>query len=133
MPRRGRLLISICLLIITALAWVYLIHLDGLMSRSIQDDVAMAAMGMATNASWTLVDVWFAFVMWLIMMIGMMTPVAAPVLFLFAATAARHHDRGTPRVVVAFALGHVAVWAGFSACAALAQWVLHQAALLSSM
>ena len=32
-----------------------------------------------------------------------------------------------------FALGYVAVWAGFSAFATLAQWGLHQAALLSPM
>jgi predicted metal-binding membrane protein len=33
--------------------------------------------------------------------------------------------------VLLFGLGYVTVWAGFSACAALAQWALHQAALLS--
>jgi predicted metal-binding membrane protein len=35
--------------------------------------------------------------------------------------------------VVSFGLGYVAVWAGFSALATLAQWALHQALLLSPM
>ena len=30
-----------------------------------------------------------------------------------------------------FGLGYIIVWVGFSACAALAQWALHEAAMLS--
>jgi predicted metal-binding membrane protein len=33
--------------------------------------------------------------------------------------------------VLSFGLGYFAVWLGFSACAAMAQWALHQGALLS--
>jgi predicted metal-binding membrane protein len=33
--------------------------------------------------------------------------------------------------VLVFGLGYVTVWVGFSACAALGQWVLHQTAVLS--
>lgn len=131
-PRRDRVLISICLIVITALAWAYLIRLDRLMSQAMEYDTAMAAMGMTLDASWTIVDAWFAFLMWLIMMVGMMTAAAAPVLLLFAATAAGRHERRIPASVLIFGLGYVAVWAGFSACAALAQWGLHQAAMLSS-
>ena len=36
-----------------------------------------------------------------------------------------------PLIVLAFALGYLLVWSGFGLCAALAQWALHQAALLS--
>ena len=34
--------------------------------------------------------------------------------------------------MLSFGLGYFAVWLGFSACAAMAQWALHQGALLSS-
>ena len=124
------MLISVCLIVITALAWAYLIRLDRLMSQSMEYDTAMAAMGMTMDA-WTTSDAWFAFLMWLVMMVGMMTPAAAPVLLLFAATAAGRHERGIRVSVLTFGLGYFAVWAGFSACAALAQWGLHQAAMLS--
>jgi predicted metal-binding membrane protein len=131
-PRRDRVLISTCLIVITALAWAYLIHLDRLMSRSMEYDTAMAAMGMTMDASWSIVDTWFAFLMWVVMMVGMMTAAAAPVLLLFAATAAGRHERRIPVSVLAFGLGYFAVWVGFSVCAALAQWALHEAAMLSS-
>jgi predicted metal-binding membrane protein len=103
------------------------------MSQSVEYDTAMAAMGMTLDASWTPVDVWFAFLMWVVMMVGMMTPAAAPVVILFAATAAGRHARRIPVTVLAFGLGYFAVWAGFSVSAALAQWALHQTALLSPM
>ena len=131
-PRRDRVLIAICLIVITALAWAYLIRLDRLMSQAMEYDTAMAAMGMTLDASWTVSDALVACLMWLVMMVGMMTAAAAPVLLLFAATAAGRHDRGMPAAVLTFGLGYVAVWAGFSVCAALAQWGLHQAAMLSS-
>ncbi len=131
-PRRDRMLISSCLIVITALAWAYLIRLDRLMSQSMEYDTAMAAMGMAMDAPWSMVDAWFAFLMWVVMMVGMMTAAAAPVLLLFAATAAGRHEHKIPVSVLTFGLGYFAVWVGFSMCAALAQWALHEAAMLSS-
>jgi predicted metal-binding membrane protein len=50
--------------------------------------------------------------------------------------AAMQRGRGagrTPRLVLAFAAGYLLVWTAFSACAAVAQFVLHQAAMLSPM
>jgi predicted metal-binding membrane protein len=130
-PRRDRVLIFSCLTAITALAWAYLIRLDRQMSEAMEYDTAMAAMGMSMDASWTTSDVWFAFLMWLVMMVGMMTAAAAPVLLLFAATAAGRQQRGIPVSTLTFGLGYFVLWAGFSASAALAQWGLHQAAMLS--
>ena len=48
--------------------------------------------------------------------------------------AGMHRGRGAqhaPRVVFAFTAGYLLVWTAFSAGAALAQWALHQAAMLS--
>jgi predicted metal-binding membrane protein len=45
-----------------------------------------------------------------------------------------HAARRTPNrasAVTLFGLGYIIVWIGFSAAAALAQWMLHQAAMLT--
>jgi len=70
--------------------------------------------------------------MWTVMMVGMMTGSAAPVLFLFAAMHAGRGSQRAPRVVLAFGAGYLLVWTAFSAIAALAQGGLHQAAMLSA-
>ena len=127
------MLIAVCLIAITALSWAYLVRLDRAMVAMMEHHTAMAAMGMTMDMSWTVVDAWFAFLMWVVMMVGMMTPAAAPVVMMFAATAAGRRGPVIPVTVLMFGLGYFAVWAGFSLCAALAQWALHQAALLSPM
>src|SRR5947207_15611800 len=53
---RDRLLICVCILLVTALAWVYLIHLARHTESPI-DAYVMAKMGMATNLPWTASDV----------------------------------------------------------------------------
>jgi predicted metal-binding membrane protein len=96
-----------------------------------EHDTMMAQMGMRRDMSWTAADVFFTFAMWAVMMVGMMAGTAAPVLLLFAAARAGRGDRGVRLAVVMFGLGYVTVWVGFSACAALAQWALHETAMLS--
>jgi predicted metal-binding membrane protein len=130
----GRALVgAICLVLTIALAWAYLVRVAHQMAPAPMADVAaMAAMGMTTNVRWTAVDVLLTFVMWVVMMVGMMTGAAAPVLLLFAGTRAERGGRGIPLAVLLFGLGYLTVWVGFSACAALAQWTLHQTAMLSS-
>jgi predicted metal-binding membrane protein len=128
---RDRLLICGCILLVTALAWVYLIHLARHMESPIDADM-MAKMGMATNQPWTASDVFYTWVMWSVMMIGMMAASTLPVLLLFAGVHARRAEGGRSLAVLSFGLGYFAVWLGFSACAAMAQWALHQGALLSS-
>ena len=91
----------------------------------------MAAMGMTMQMAWTSADAFFTFAMWVVMMIAMMAPAAAPILLLFAAARARRGERSVSPATAMFGLGYVVVWTGFSAAATLAQWALHQAALLS--
>jgi predicted metal-binding membrane protein len=114
---RGRVAILSCVLLITALAWTYLVQLD----RS-----------MTMNMPWDARDVFFTFTMWSVMMVGMMSPAAAPVLLIYSATRTGRTEQPAPPVLI-FALGYATVWIGFSACAALAQFALHQLALLSPM
>ncbi len=115
----------------TILAWWYLVHLGSQMSPSLDYDQRMAAMGMSSSTPWTAADVWFTFAMWAVMMVGMMAPSALPVLLLFAAAYTRSGKRGAAVSALWFGAGYFAVWTGFGALAALAQWGLHQAAMLS--
>lgn len=128
---RDRLLISLCILLITALAWAYLIHLARQMSSSMEYDEMMAKMGMAAGAPWTATDVFFTFVMWTVMMVGMMAGAAVPVLLLFAAARTARGESRLSLPVLAFGSGYFAVWVGFSAWAAMAQWALRETAMLS--
>jgi predicted metal-binding membrane protein len=131
LSRRDRLVIWICLVLVTALAWAYLVHLDHQMSSSMAYDSMMAKMGMTVDTPWTATDVFFTFTMWAVMMVGMMTGTAAPVLLLFAGTHAARGNRGIPVAVMTFGLGYIIVWVAFSVGAALAQWMLHQTAMLT--
>jgi predicted metal-binding membrane protein len=128
---RDRMLIWGCLVAITALAWGYLFYLDHQMSSAMQYDRMMTEMGMSMERAWTTADIFFAFAMWVVMMVGMMAASAAPVMLLFAGAHVRRGARRAPLIVLIFGLGYAAVWVGFSACAVLAQWALHHAAMLS--
>jgi predicted metal-binding membrane protein len=101
------------------------------MSASMDYATKMAEMGMTMDRPWAAADVFFTFAMWAVMMIGMMAGTAAPVLLLFAAARARRGDRGMRLAVLMFGLGYITAWVGFSAFAALAQWALHEGAMLS--
>lgn len=93
-------------------------------------DRMMADMGMSMQAPWTATEVLVTFVMWSVMMVGMMAPSAAPVMMLFMAM---QRDRGVAgtAAVTTFGAGYLLTWVMFSAAAALTQWALHEAAMLS--
>jgi predicted metal-binding membrane protein len=129
LPRRDRILIYICIALVSVLAWAYLIHLD----REMSSEMAFhAAMGMSMmDIPWTMTDGVLTFAMWTVMMVGMMAGSAAPVLLLFAASRAKRAEPGARLAVLMFGLGYFAVWTGFSALAAIGQWALHSAAMLA--
>lgn len=132
LSRRERILILGCVAAVGTLSWGYLFYLDHLMLPAGQRDRMMMEMGMSMAAApWTTADVFFTFAMWVVMMVGMMAGSAMPVLLLFAAAHVRRGVGRAPLIVLTFALGYLAVWVGFSACATLAQWALHHAAVLS--
>src|SRR5262245_60724829 len=93
LSRRERFLIQACITLITLLSWLYLGHFSRQMSSEMERDKMMAAMGMTTHMPWTAADVFFTFAMWVVMMVGMMVPAAAPVLLLFAGAQAKRGDR----------------------------------------
>jgi len=125
--RRDVRTIVVSLGAITALAWAYLVHLSRMMAGS----VSMAEMGMAMAHAWDYADFLMTFLMWAVMMAGMMVPSAAPMILVFAAVNRNRAKRGGPYVATAiFLTGYLAIWTAFSMLAALAQWGLHSAALL---
>ena len=130
-PPRDRFLTLVCIGLVTILAWAYLVHLHRQMSIDMEYQKSMAAMGMTTEMRWTITDAFFMFAMWTVMMAGMMIPSASPTLLLFAATSAGRSGRGVSLATLAFGLGYLTVWTAFSAAAALAQYGLHQTAMLS--
>lgn len=112
----------------TALAWTYLVRASGGMR-----DLSMS-MEMVSIRAWDAGDFVLIFLMWSIMMVGMMVPSAAPTTMLYAAVARKAGRQGTvvaPTFV--FVSGYVALWTLFSVFATVAQWALDQAALLSPM
>jgi predicted metal-binding membrane protein len=102
------------------------------MASSADAEAMMAKMRMVMDAPWGASDVVFTVTMWAVMMVGMMSASATPVLLLFAEMQARRAVRGVPLGVLLFGLGYITLWVGFSVGAALAQLALHEAALLSS-
>jgi predicted metal-binding membrane protein len=128
---RDRVIVWGCIALITVLAWTYLLHLDREMSSSMAHDRMMAEMGMTMDMPRTSADVFFTFAMWAVMMIGMMAAPATPMLLLFAGMQQTRASGPVPMALPSFGLGYLAVWTGFSACAAIAQEALHRTALLS--
>lgn len=129
--RRDRAIVGAALLATALVAWLYLFHLST--TTPGMDMVDMPEMAMRRRQAWDAVDVILLFVMWAVMMIAMMVPAAAPMILTFAMVQRRRQEQDRAVVpTVVFLLGYAVVWTGYSAAAALAQWRLHEAGLLSS-
>jgi predicted metal-binding membrane protein len=129
--KRDRLIVLTGLAGLSGLAWVYLVWTAARMGE-------MGGMGDAMMAAhlqaWQPLDFVLMFLMWAIMMVGMMTPSAAPMILLFATISRKQSESGKPFAPTsAFVAGYLAVWTGFSLLAVLLQWALEQTALLSPM
>jgi predicted metal-binding membrane protein len=127
LARRDRAVTLAALAALAALAWLYLVRLG----REMAD---MAAMGMAHTEPWAAADAGLAAIMWAVMMVAMMLPAAAPMILVCATVNRKRRESpgAAPYVnTTLFVLAYLAVWGAFSVAAALAQWALHAAALLS--
>lgn len=125
-PRRERVLALAGLLAVTALAWLYLWLEAGRMG-------AMPA-GMAEMRAppWDIGTLALTFVMWSVMMVGMMLPSAAPAILLYGAMVRKNREAGTalPALWI-FVAGYLTVWTGFSLAATLLQAGLAAGGLLT--
>jgi predicted metal-binding membrane protein len=83
---------------------------------------------------WTAAHFAFMFAMWLVMMVGMMTPSVAPMVFLYVAVGRSSVGTGQAFAPAgAFIAGYLLSWAAFSAGATLLQWLLESRALVAPM
>src|SRR5882724_2124765 len=124
---RDRIVIVCSIFLITAGAWIYLIH-----------DVTSGASNLPACCLrpdprfWGWRDFTALFAMWTVMMVGMMTPTVAPMVLMFAAINRRRREQQGPFVPTAlFLLGYLIIWTAFSAIATAAQYGLHRASLIS--
>ena len=137
---RDRWIIGGCVALIAALAWVWLWRQWAQMSGA-DDSMAgmdMAGMDMSGGAMASPADalgyISSAFAMWLLMMIAMMLPSASPMILLYGRLARGARAQGAAMAPTAiFASVYLAVWGGFSALAALAQWLLVRSGVISEL
>ncbi|NJN39871.1 MAG: hypothetical protein HC807_02005, partial [Gammaproteobacteria bacterium] len=112
---RDRAAIVIALVAVSLVAWIYLWHLAR--SMAAPDASISGAMEMAT-ASWSGTTFLLMFVMWWVMMIGMMLPGAMPMILTFATVNGRRRARGHPFVGSATLLrDDLVAWGGFGLAA----------------
>ena len=89
---------------------------------------------MMIMGQWVVADWVDMFLMWAIMMIGMMLPSALPMILMFQLISPRRQPAlNPPLATTLFTLGYVLAWTVFSGAATLTQWWLQQQALLTPM
>lgn len=148
-PQRDRFIVIIATVAATLVAWIYVVlQAQGVPGLGVAGTAVMPSMGAMANmpgmenkpgmamemGPWGATELLLLFLMWAIMMIGMMLPSAVPLIHNFMVET---HQRDSRQAVfaptAALILGYVAVWAGYSVIATLAQYALHEGALLSPM
>ena len=107
---------------LVALAWGYLFRMgrDGSM--------------MTMSADWNARYIVMMFIMWAVMMVGMMVPTAVRALMIYARIASQARERARPVASVWwFASGYIIAWTGFSVAATALQRGLDSLGVLSPM
>jgi predicted metal-binding membrane protein len=124
--KRDRIVVLAALTGLVAVSWIYLIFDTMRMS-----DPAGAMMQVR---SWTLLDAELTLAMWIIMMVGMMVPGAAPTILLYGLVTRKQSRRGhvlAPTGV--FVTGYLIAWSVFSVLATALQWLMEHVTLLTPM
>lgn len=120
--RTGLAAIWIGVAALVALGWLYMARMNAGMS---------ATDGMAMAAASGLGPLLATFIMWVVMMVAMMLPSVVPTVSLFASLASRRSPLAAARMTAMFLTGYALAWIAYCVPAALAQWGLSRAALLS--
>ena len=134
--RRDRAVVIAALAVLTVLAWGYTVWLANTMSMdgmSAAHTPGMGTMLAPAFKPWSVSDFLVMFVMWAVMMVGMMTPSAAPMILIYARVSRQAAVQGKPLAATGFfAGGYLLAWTVFSLVATIGQWLLERAALLTS-
>jgi predicted metal-binding membrane protein len=137
--RRDRAIIIAALGLLVALAWFDLVRLandmamDGMDMAGYRMIPAGQALMMPVSSPWQPIEFAYVFAMWVVMMIGMMTPSAAPIILIYARVGRQAAESRPFPSTAWFAGGYLLAWIAFSLAATLAQWGLERAALLTPM
>lgn len=84
--RHDRLVVAVALGAIFLLTWLYLVRMARVMDAAADRAAIHVAMGMSSTHAWSWADMLMLFVMWSVMMAGMMILSAAPVILLTVGT-----------------------------------------------
>lgn len=124
--RRDRLVVAASLAGLTALSWAYLLWLAA--GMHMDSGMVMAP----AYQPWGATRFAFMFAMWAVMMVGMMTPSASPMILLYARVGRQARRRGRSLAATGyFAGGYLLTWTVFSLAATAGQWLLEYSLLLS--
>lgn len=128
--RHDRAITFASLVGLTGLSWLYLWREADAMDRMMMGLQPMAMQPTAANATTLLL----AFLMWTIMMVGMMLPSAVPMTLFYAAIMRKNQERGTVLPAAwLFIGGYLLVWTAFSLGAMALQVLFEELQLASSM
>jgi predicted metal-binding membrane protein len=112
--------VFITLLILILASWYYMVF-----------DMTM---NMEPVVQWDSADIAMLFLMWAVMMAGMMLPSVVPVILLVDRVNQQRKQRNSPYTqTLYFVLGYLMVWTFYSLMITFVQWGLHHLALLSPM
>src|SRR5215813_10341299 len=109
--RRDRVVVIAALVILTALAWAYVLWLADDMKMGGMDMTGyrMIPAGMSlmlpSSDPWSTMEFSFVLAMWAVMMAGMMTPSAAPMILIYARVGREAARHGTPFAASAWFAG----------------------------
>jgi predicted metal-binding membrane protein len=131
--RHDRAIVAGALFLLAGLAWAYMLWLAADMDMGGMDmsGFRMIPAGMAlmmpTRASWNATEFAFVFAMWAVMMVGMMTPSATPMILIYARVGRQAAQQGKPFVASSwFASGYLIAWIGFALVATFGHWALER-------
>jgi predicted metal-binding membrane protein len=132
--RRDRWMVAASVALLVVLCWWYLFAMADAMHAMTGAGGNAKYMWLMPMGAWDLTDFALAVAMWVIMMIGMMVPSAAPMILLHLTIGRRERQQGRAVASTAlFAAGYLAVWSAFSVAAAGAQFGLTEANLMSDL
>lgn len=134
---RQRLLLSSCLVLIVALAWIYLLDMATDMSSAQMDMASGMEMPVGMEMPAPLPgpqEFFYLFLMWSIMMVAMMLPSAIPMMITFLAFEQRRQAAGRPTIrALLFVVGYIFAWLGFCLLTTVAQWTLRNTMMSADM
>jgi len=124
---RGPFIVLLILFPVVCWAWIVV------MARDMYGPMTGASAWMMT-LRWDVRHVLLLWLMWAVMMVGMMLPSASPMLLMYGVAARRQgFDVAAGRKIYALAAGYVAVWSLFSVIATATQLILSTRLALSPM